>query len=103
MLRRVWNEIKSWYMRELVRDKGRLEDIVEYSSNVLKIIDGISLSLSIERKDSLGALIATRAFADYVGKCPCWLILQILYSTIFAYLLNSSATHSLSVILVEKS
>jgi len=41
MLRRVWNEIKSWYMRELVRDKGRLEDIVEYSSNVLKIIDGI--------------------------------------------------------------
>ena len=59
-------------MRELVRDKGRLEDIVEYS-------------LSIERKDSLGALIATRAFADIVGKCPCWLILQILYSTIFAY------------------
>lgn len=41
MLRRVWNEIKFWYMRELVRDKGRLEDIVEYSSNVLKIIDGI--------------------------------------------------------------
>ena len=28
MLRRVWNEIKSWYMRELVRDKGRLEDII---------------------------------------------------------------------------
>lgn len=89
-------------MRELVRDKGRLEDIVEYSSNVLKIIDGISLSLSIERKDSLGALIATRAFADIVGKCPCWLILQILYSTISAYFLNNSATHSLSVILVEK-
>ena len=90
-------------MRELVRDKGRLEDIVEYSSNVLKIIDGISLSLSIERKDSRGALIATRAFADYVGKCPCWLILQIHYSTISAYFLNSSATHSLSVILVEKT
>ena len=28
MLRRVWNEIKSWYMRDLVRDKGRLEDII---------------------------------------------------------------------------
>ena len=28
MFRRVWNEIKSWYMRELVRDKGRLEDII---------------------------------------------------------------------------
>ena len=27
MLRRVWNEIKSWYMREPVRDKERLEDI----------------------------------------------------------------------------
>lgn len=28
-------------MRELAKDKGRLEDIVEYSSNVLKIIEGI--------------------------------------------------------------
>lgn len=27
-------------MREPVRDKGRLEDIVEYSQNVLKIIEG---------------------------------------------------------------
>jgi hypothetical protein len=35
MLRRVWNEIKSWYMRELVRDKGRLEDIVENNELVL--------------------------------------------------------------------
>jgi len=31
----VWNEIKSWYMRELVRDKGRLEDIVENNELVL--------------------------------------------------------------------
>ena len=28
-------------MRELARDKGRLEDIVEYSANVLKILEGI--------------------------------------------------------------
>lgn len=28
-------------MRELVRDKGRLEDIIEHSNNVLSIIDGI--------------------------------------------------------------
>jgi len=35
MLRRVWNEIKSWYMRELVRDKGRLEDIVGNNEFVL--------------------------------------------------------------------
>lgn len=28
-------------MRELARDKGRLEDIVEYSGNVLKILEGV--------------------------------------------------------------
>lgn len=28
-------------MRELARDKGRLEDIVEYSANVLKILEGV--------------------------------------------------------------
>lgn len=35
--------IKSWFMRELSRDKGRLEDIVEYSKNVLKIIEGVDI------------------------------------------------------------
>ncbi len=29
-------------MREPVRDKGRLEDIVEYSTNVLKIVEGVT-------------------------------------------------------------
>ncbi len=29
-------------MREAVRDKGRLEDIVEYSTNVLKITEGVT-------------------------------------------------------------
>ena len=29
-------------MRELARDKGRLEDIVEYSANVLKIIEDVT-------------------------------------------------------------
>ena len=28
-------------MRELVRDKGCLEDIVEYSANVIKIIENV--------------------------------------------------------------
>lgn len=28
-------------MRELVRDKGHLEDIVEYSANVIKIIENV--------------------------------------------------------------
>ena len=30
-------------MRERARDKGRLEDIVEYSNNVTELIDGVSL------------------------------------------------------------
>ena len=42
MLRKAQNVINFWSMRELARDKGRLEDIVEYSANVLKIIDGIA-------------------------------------------------------------
>ena len=29
-------------MREKARDKGRLEDIVEYSNNVSKLIEGVS-------------------------------------------------------------
>ena len=29
-------------MREKARDKGRLEDIVEYSKNVSKLIEGVS-------------------------------------------------------------
>ncbi len=29
-------------MREPVRDKGRLEDIVEYSTNVLKIVEDVT-------------------------------------------------------------
>lgn len=33
--------IKSWFMREAVKDKGRLEDILEYSNNVLFIIEGV--------------------------------------------------------------
>lgn len=28
-------------MREAVKDKGRLEDILEYSNNVLSIIEGV--------------------------------------------------------------
>lgn len=65
MLRRVWNEIKSWYMRELVRDKGRLEDIVEYSSNVLKIIDGIEFE---EFSSNILVYFATMKNVEIVGE-----------------------------------
>ncbi|MCR5646291.1 MAG: hypothetical protein K6F96_07895 [Bacteroidales bacterium] len=30
-------------MREKLRDKGRMEDIITYSDNVMKLIEGVSL------------------------------------------------------------
>ena len=30
-------------MRERIRDRGRLEDIIDYSNNVTKLIEGVSL------------------------------------------------------------
>ena len=59
------NEIKSWYMRELVRDKGRLEDIVEFSSNVLKIIDGIEFE---EFSSNILVYFATVKNVEVVGE-----------------------------------
>lgn len=52
-------------MRELVRDKGRLEDIVEYSSNVLKIIDGIEFE---EFSSNILVYFATMKNIEIVGK-----------------------------------
>lgn len=52
-------------MRELVRDKGRLEDIVEYSSNVLKIIDGIELE---EFSSNILVYFATMKNVEIVGE-----------------------------------
>ena len=51
-------------MRELVRDKGRLEDIVEYSSNVLKIIDGIEFE---EFSSNILVYFATMKNVEIVG------------------------------------
>lgn len=39
-------------MREKARDKGRLEDIIEYSHNVMKLIEGI-LSMSFKKTYAL--------------------------------------------------
>jgi len=52
-------------MRELVRDKGRLEDIVEYSSNVLKIIDGIDFE---EFSSNILIYFATMKNVEIVGE-----------------------------------
>ena len=37
-------------MRERARDKGRLEDIIEYSTNVTNLIEGYSLEALIADK-----------------------------------------------------
>ena len=52
-------------MRELVRNKGRLEDIVEYSSNVLKIIDGIEFE---EFSSNILVYFATMKNVEIVGE-----------------------------------
>ena len=52
-------------MRELVRDKGRLEDIVEYPSNVLKIIDGIEFE---EFSSNILVYFATMKNVEIVGE-----------------------------------
>lgn len=52
-------------MRELVRDKGRLEDIVEYSANVLKIIDGIAFE---EFESNILVYFSTMKNIEIVGE-----------------------------------
>ena len=37
-------------MRERARDKGRLEDIIEYSNNVTELIDGHTLATFVANK-----------------------------------------------------
>ena len=42
MLLKVQTATKNLFMRERARDKGRLEDIIEYSNNVTMLIEGYS-------------------------------------------------------------
>ena len=42
--------IKYLFMRERARDKGRLEDILEYSDNVTTLIDGYTLEAFVKDK-----------------------------------------------------
>lgn len=44
-------------MRERARDKGRLEDIVEYSTNVINLIEGYSLEALIADKRTYYAVM----------------------------------------------
>ncbi len=52
-------------MRELSRDKGRLEDIVEYSNNVLKIIEGVDFD---EFANNILVYFATMKNIEIVGE-----------------------------------
>ena len=52
-------------MRELSRDKGRLEDILEYSNNVLKIIEGVNFE---EFKNNILIYFATMKNIEIVGE-----------------------------------
>ncbi len=52
-------------MREPSRDKGRLEDIVEYSNNVLKIIEGVEFE---EFANNILVYFATMKNIEIVGE-----------------------------------
>ena len=73
MLRKAQTVIKYWSMRELVRDKGRLEDIVEYSANVLKIIDGIAFE---EFESNILVYFSTMKNIEIVGEVAYMLTKQ---------------------------
>ena len=74
-------------MRERARDKGRLEDIVEYSSNVTMLIEGYSLEALIDDKRTYysvmknievvgeAAYMLTKAFKDSHPEIP-WKVVQ---------------------------
>ena len=46
-------------MRELARDKGRLQDIIDYSNNVIELIEGVScddLAMTLQKISELTML-----------------------------------------------
>ncbi len=74
-------------MRERARDKGRLEDIIEYSTNVTMLIEGYSLEALIADKRTYysvmknievvgeAAYMLTKAFKKSHPKIP-WKVVQ---------------------------
>ena len=74
-------------MRERARDKGRLEDIIEYSNNVTVLIQGYSLETLVADKRTYYSVMKnveivgeavyklTKAFKDSHPKTP-WKIIQ---------------------------
>ena len=74
-------------MRERARDKGRLEDIIEYSTNVTNLIEGYSLEALIADKRTYysvmknievvgeAAYMLTKAFKKLHSEIP-WKVVQ---------------------------
>lgn len=74
-------------MRERARDKGRLEDIIEYSTNVMNLIEGYSLEALIADKRTYysvmknievvgeAAYMLTKAFKNSHPEVP-WKVVQ---------------------------
>jgi len=55
-------------MREKARDKGRLEDIIEYSNNVTMLIEGYSFEQLIADKRTYYSVMKKVMFLDFDTK-----------------------------------
>ena len=100
-------------MRERDRDKGRLEDIVEYSNNVAMLIEGFTYEALISDKRTYysvmknveivgeAAYMLTKAFKDAHPEIP-WKIVQGMrhvlvhdYANVIPRILWGTATHDI--------
>ena len=103
-------------MRERARDKGRLQDIIEYSDNVMQLIDGYDLETFtsdirtyyavIKNVEIVGeaAYMLTKAFQKAHPETP-WKIVQGMrhvlvhdYANIMAETLYDTAVNSIPVL-----
>ncbi len=103
-------------MRERVRDKGRLQDIVEYSNNVTMLIDGYSLERLVSDKRTYysvmknveivgeAAFMLSKAFKEAHPETP-WKIVQGMrhvlvhdYANVISETLYDTAVNSIPVL-----
>ena len=103
-------------MRERARDKGRLQDIIEYSNNVTMLIDGYSFESLVSDKRTYysvmknveivgeAAYMLTKAFKDAHPETP-WNIVQGMrhvlvhdYANVIPRILWGTATNDIPVL-----
>ena len=103
-------------MRERARDKGRLQDIVEYSNNVTMLIDGYSLERLVSDKRTYysvmknveivgeAAFMLSKAFKEAHPETP-WKIVQGMrhvlvhdYANVISETLYDTAVNSIPVL-----